>query len=97
MAKEADFQAKLIKWLRSKGCMVYKMQQNATTRLATPDVFFIKEGFWGAIECKASKSSKFQPGQKEMVEKLNEWSWAKVAYPENWDTIKSELEDILRD
>lgn len=95
MAKESDFQAKVIKWLRSKGCIVFKMQQNATTRIATPDVLFLKEGFWGAIECKRSKSAKFQPGQKEMVKKLDDWSWAKVAYPENWAEIRAELDVIL--
>lgn len=95
MGKESDFQAKVIKYLRSKGCIAYKMQQNATTRIATPDVLFLKEGFWGCIECKASKNAKFQPGQKEMVKRLDEWSWAKVAYPENWAEIKAELDKIL--
>lgn len=93
--KESDLQAKIIKWLRSKGCVVYKMQQNATTRIATPDVLFLKEGFWGAIECKASARAKFQPGQKEMVAKLNEWSYATVAYPANWPDIQKELGVIL--
>jgi len=96
MAREADFQSKVLKWLRSKGCIAYKMQQNATTRIATPDILFIKEGFWGAIECKASSRAKFQPGQKEMVAKLDGWSWARVAYPQNWDIIKDELEEILK-
>ena len=95
MAKESDFQAKVLKWLRSKGCIAYKMQQNATTRIATPDVFFVKEGFWGAIECKASAKAKFQPGQKEMVAKLDDWSYAKVAYPGNWKEIQEELSVIL--
>jgi len=95
MAKESDFQAKVIKWLRSKGCIVYKMQQNATTRIATPDVLFLKEGFWGAIECKASAKAKFQPGQKERGEKLDGWSYAKVAYPANWPEIQKELSVIL--
>lgn len=92
---EAKFQSSVIKYLRSKGCIVYKMQQNATTRIATPDVLFLKEGFWGAIECKASARAKFQPGQKEMVAKLNDWSYAQVAYPGNWDEIKKELDVIL--
>lgn len=96
MAREADFQSKVLKYLRSKGCIAYKMQQNATTRIATPDILFIKEGFWGAIECKASSRARFQPGQKEMVAKLDGWSWARVAYPQNWDIIKSELEEILK-
>lgn len=95
MAKESDFQAKVLKWLRSKGCIAFKMQQNATTRIATPDILFLKEGFWGAIECKASARAKFQPGQKEMVEKLDGWSYAKVAYPANWKEIQEELSVIL--
>lgn len=93
--KEADFQSKIVKWLRSKGCMVLKYQQNATTRAGIPDIIFLKEGFWGAIEVKKSKTAKFRPGQKEMVVKMNEMSWAKAVYPENWDETRSELEIIL--
>ena len=94
--KEADFQSKIVKWLRSKGCMVLKYQQNATTRAGIPDIIFLKEGFWGAIEVKKSKTAKFRPGQKEMVAKMNEMSWAKAVYPENFDETKKELEEILR-
>ena len=94
--KEADFQSKIVKWLRSKGCMVLKYQQNATTRAGIPDIIFLKEGFWGAIEVKKSKTAKFRPGQKEMVAKMNEMSWAKAVYPENWDETKKEMEEILR-
>lgn len=93
---EKDFQAKIVRWLKEKGCVVLKYQQNATTRASIPDVIFLKEGFWGAIECKKSKTAKYRPGQKETVAKLDEMSWARVAYPENWDEIKRELEEILR-
>lgn len=93
---EKDFQAKVVKWLRSQHCIVLKYQQNATTRASIPDILFLKEGFWGAIECKKSKTAKYRPGQKEMVAKMDEMSWARVAYPENWDEIKKELEEILR-
>lgn len=92
---EKDFQAKIIKWLKSKKCMVFKMQMNATTKAGTPDLFFVKEGFWGAIEVKKSKNAKVQPGQKENVEKMNEWSWARIVYPENWEEAKAELEEML--
>ena len=95
MAKESDFQAKVVKWLKSKGCVVLKYQQNATTRAGIPDIIFLKEGFWGAIECKKTKNSPFRPGQKEMVKKMNEMSWATVAYPENWGDVRKELEEVL--
>ncbi len=92
---ESKFQSEVLKYLRHKGCIALKQQMNATTRAGTPDIIFMKEGFWGAIECKASKNAKFRPNQKEMIEKMNEWSWAVVAYPENWGKIKEELEGIL--
>ena len=96
MVLEKDFQKTIIKWLRAKGCLVIKYQQNATTRASIPDIIFLKEGFWGAIEVKKSKTSKFQPGQKEMVTKMNEMSWAKVVWPENWKETQKELGEILR-
>ncbi len=94
--KEADFQAKVIKWLKSKGCIVIKYQQNATTNASYPDVFFFKDGFWGALEVKKNKTAKYRPGQKQMIEKLNEMSWCRAVYPECWDDVKKELEEILR-
>lgn len=94
--READFQSKVIKYLRSKGCLVFKMQQNATTRIATPDILFLIDGFWGALECKKSKNAKFQPGQKEMVAKMDAMSFARVIYPENWTDVQKELGEILK-
>ena len=94
---EAKFQSEIIKWLRSKGCVVYKLQANATTRVAQPDVLALKDGFWLAIEVKASKTAKKQPGQEERIKKLNEMSWAKIVWPgECWENAKKELEEILR-
>lgn len=61
----------------------------------TSDIFFCKEGFYGFIEVKASKTAKFQPLQKEFVEKMNDWSWARIVYPENWQEIKTELDKLL--
>lgn len=97
--KEADFQKGIIKWLRSNGCVVIKYQQNATTRAAVPDIIFLHEGFWGAIEVKKTKSSPFRPGQKEMVAKLDSWSWAKIVWGgknSNWPEIREELTELLK-
>ena len=93
---EKNFQAKVVKWLRSQHCIVLKYQQNATTRASIPDILFLKEGFWGAIECKKSKTAKYRPGQKEMVAKMDEMSWARTVYPENWGEVQKELEELLR-
>lgn len=95
MVLEKDFQAKVIKYLRSKGCFVRKMQQNATTASGVADVFFCIEGFYGFIECKKSKTAKLRPGQKEFIDKMNSWSWAKICYPENWEETMEELDSII--
>lgn len=96
MAKESDFQKKIVKWLRSQKCFVWKMQQNATTRVGVSDLFFCKEGFYGFIEVKKNKSAKRQPGQEVFVKKMNEWSWAKVVWPDIWPDVQNELKEILK-
>lgn len=92
---EKDFQSKVIKWLKSKGCVVLKYQQNATTITGVADVFFCKEGFYGFLECKKSKNAPLRPGQKQFITKMAEWSYGAIVYPENWDKIKNELVVIL--
>ena len=97
--KESAFQQLVVKWLRAKGCVVLKYQQNATTRASIPDILFLKDGFWGAIEVKATKSSSFRPGQKAMVEKLDSMSWARVVWGgknSNWPEVQKELTEMLK-
>lgn len=94
--KESAFQQLVVKWLRAKGCVVLKYQQNATTRASIPDILFLKEGFWGAIEVKKSKTAKYRPGQKETVAKMDAMSWARVIYPENWSEVQKELGQMLK-
>lgn len=99
MSKEVDLQSKIIKWLRSQKCIVIKYQQNATTRASIPDIIFLKEGFWGAIEVKKTKTSPYRPGQREMVAKMDNMSWARVIYggkDSNWPEVQKELTEILR-
>ena len=96
---EKDLQTQISKWLRSQGAVVLKYQQNATTRAATPDLIFLKDGFWGAIEVKKTKSSPFRPGQKDMLAKLDSMSWAKAVWGgknSNWPEVQAELKEMLR-
>lgn len=97
MAKEQDLQSKIIKWLKSQGCYVIKNNAQPGVPLGCPDVVFFKEGFYGFIEVKPSKTAKFQPLQKETVAKLDDWSWARIVYPEIWETTQKELVLLLKD
>lgn len=94
---ESKLQSEIIKWLKSKGCYVIKLQSGPGVPQGSPDILALKEGAWLAVEVKASRRSKYQPLQKERLEKLDGWSWAKAVFPENWVEIKSELDIFLAD
>lgn len=95
MSKESSLQSNIRKYLKSKGCYVLVIRPQPGIPDGCPDILFMLEGFWGAIEVKDSPTAKWQPLQKETLEKLNAWSWAKRVDPTNWHTIRQELEGIL--
>lgn len=92
---EAKFQRTVASWLRKKGCTVFKMTPGPGVPAGTPDILFLKEGFWGMVELKKSKTARFQPGQKEAIAKYHEMSWCRAVYPEIWGDIQAELEQML--
>jgi len=92
---EGKTQQKLIKFLKSKGCYVIKTKPGPGTPVGTPDVLALLEGWWGAFEVKAYANSKFQPLQKETIEKLAVWSTARVVHSENIDDVIKELDRML--
>ena len=89
--KEATFQSIFMNELRKLGYKCYKQQMNATTRRGTPDCIICYKKFYGFCEFKKSKDARFRPGQKETLEELSKWTYAKVVFPENSGTIMSEL------
>lgn len=95
MGKEVSIQQKIIKYLKSKGCYVVKTHPGLGTPTGCPDILFFKEGFYGAIECKSSRTSAWQPLQKETIMKFHEWSWGRALYPENYQDVVDELDGIL--
>lgn len=92
MKKESAFEKEVVKFLKSKGCDVFKMRYAPE---GTPDRLFLKEGFWGMLEVKKSKDAPFRPLQPEKLKRYNDWSYAKAVYPENWHEIQAELERML--
>lgn len=93
---EAVLQGKIVKYLKSMGCYVIKTTPGPGVPVGCPDIIFLKDGFWGGLEVKASKTSRFQPLQKQTIELLDNMSWCKPVFPENWDAIKLELGELLR-
>lgn len=92
---ENKVQTDLIKFLRKRGCYVIKTKPGPGTPVGCPDVLALYEGFWAAFEIKGSKGARFQPLQKDTLARLNGWSYAVVVYPENYQEIIAELENLL--
>lgn len=95
MSTESNLQATIVKYLRNRGCYVLKTRPGAGTPDGCPDIIFMYEGFWGAIEVKGSAKAKYQPLQEITLQKLDDWSWARRVDPNNWDETREELEHML--
>ena len=92
---ESVLQARVIKYLKGRGCYVIKTKPGTGTPVGCPDVFAFTGGLWLAIECKASEKAKFGNLQPETIKLLDSWSWCKAVYPENWAEIKAELDEMI--
>jgi Holliday junction resolvase len=92
---EASLQSKIVKYLKGKGCYVIKTRPGVGVPLGCPDLIFMLEGFWGAIEVKDKPTSSYKPLQEETLKKLNKWSWTRRIDNESWPDAKAELERML--
>lgn len=95
MSVESTLQTNIRKYLKSKGCYVLVIKPQPGIPDGTPDIIFMLEGFWGAIEVKTDELSKYQPLQKEILEVFDAWSWARRVDPSNWPSVMQELEHML--
>ncbi len=99
MAKESklerDFQAKLIKELKSifPGCMVIKLDTSYIQGL--PDLLILYKDKWAVLEAKRSSNAKHRPNQDYYVETMGKMSYAAFIYPENKEKILDELQQAF--
>jgi hypothetical protein len=92
---ESDFQARLIKKLRSMFpcCMIIK--NDAGYIQGIPDLLILFEDRWAALEVKASAKAKTRPNQPYYVDLLNEMSFAAFIYPSNEEEVLRALQQAL--
>ncbi len=95
MSIEGNLQSEIRRYLKGRGCYVLVIRPQPGIPDGCSDIIFMLEGFWGAIEVKDKPTAKYQPLQKETIDKFNEWSWARRADPTTWPTVKQELDDML--
>ncbi len=92
---ERDFQAKLIKELKTRfpNCIVVK--NDAEYIQGIPDLTIFYKNKWATLECKNSMRAKKQPNQDYYVETMNEMSFSRFIYPENKEEILNELQQAF--
>lgn len=92
---ERDFQAKLIKDLKSQfdGCMVMKLDSSYIQGI--PDLLVLYKDNWATLECKKSTNAKKQPNQEYYVGRMNEMSFSRFICPENKEEVLNELQQAF--
>lgn len=95
--RESQFQSNFISSLRDLGCICLKQDPAIGKQKGVPDYLVIYKSRWMFLEFKASLDSPYRPGQKEFLERLSKWGYAKRVCPEVARVVKSEIERIIRD
>lgn len=92
MARENEFQAKLIKDLETMfpGCVVTKLDANHIQGI--PDLLILWNDHWAVLECKKDAKAKHRPNQDYYVEKLDNMSFSRFIFPENREAVLNELQ-----
>ncbi len=92
---ERNFQASLIKELKSifPGAVVLKNDPNYIQGF--PDLLILYRDRWAALECKRSSSASSRPNQRYYVDLLNQMSYSAFVCPENKEEILNELQQAL--
>ena len=97
--KESDFKTKFQQRVKRnlKPLAILQYKQDSTTVKGFPDTMLIFEGVVIFIEFKRSKTAKFQPLQKEWIQKLNDnCHFAYVCHPSNADDVYNEIKNITQ-
>jgi len=93
---ERNYQAKLIKKIKSifPDCIVLK--NDAAYIQGIPDLIVLNGERWASLEVKTSPSANAQPNQKYYVNKMNGMSFSSFIYPENEAEVLDELQRTLQ-
>ena len=88
---ERDFQRNLIKDLKTMfpDCIVMKTDPSYIQGI--PDILVLFKNKWASLEIKRSAKARRRPNQEYYVDKMNNMSFSRFIYPENYRDIVDEL------
>ena len=92
---EKEFQADLIKELKSRfsGCIV--MKNDSSYIQGIPDLLVLYKDKWATLENKKNAKAHKQPNQEYYVNLMNGMSFSRFIFPENKDIVLNELESFF--
>ena len=95
MNKESQFQAKLIKRLKTMfpGCIVMKNDSGYIQGI--PDLTILWKDKWAFLECKKSAGASRQPNQEYYIQAASEMSFGRFIFPENEEEVLSDLQQTF--
>ena len=93
---ERDFQANLIRELKTMfpGCMIMKLDSSYIQGI--PDLLVLFENKWATLECKKVAGAKKQPNQEYYVGRMDEMSFSRFICPENKEEVLHELQQTFK-
>ena len=93
---ERDFQAGLIKELKSifPGCIVLKNDSSYIQGI--PDLTIFYKDKWATLEVKRSSSASHRPNQEYYVGLMDEMSFSRFICPENKKEVLHELQQTFQ-
>lgn len=95
MAGEKNFEEKIKRYLESKNCWFVKFFANRMTKVGVPDLLACVNGFFVAIEVKASNG---RPSELQLYNrrKIRESGGISIIlYPEQFEDFKLLIDDLI--
>lgn len=94
--KESKFQKHVIDKLKDlyPGCVILKNDSSYIQGI--PDLIFLYDGFWAALEVKQSKNSSHRPNQDYYISLMDDMSFASFIFPENEEEVFDDLEQAFK-
>ena len=85
MAGEKNFENKIKKFLKDRGCWYVKYFANRNTRAGVPDILACVSGRFVAIEVKAENGKPTELQKWNVVQIQNSGGIALILYPADWE------------
>ncbi|TET24332.1 MAG: hypothetical protein E3J73_08410 [Candidatus Bathyarchaeum sp.] len=95
MTSERVLQSSIIKELERQYPEAVVLKIDSPYIQGFPDLLFLQNNFWAALEVKRARNAVRQPNQKYWVDKLDLLSFSRFIYPSNLGKVFDELEEAL--